>query len=267
MFLLDLHGNLNKKEITPDGRKDENVFDIEQGVAIGLFVKDSPKNHDVSSALVRHANCWGARVEKNDWLFSHHAANADWANVTCHGKLYLFKNLGSANIEDYEDWSSVLTIFPENSVGIVTARDALTVHWSVQDVSDVVSDIAQSDTEEVRRKYKLGKDVHDWKVEWAQEDLRRAGPSGKDIVSILYRPFDIRFTYYTGQSRGFLCRPRAEVMEHMLAGENVGFITTRQTKDEWGALATSTNHCAQSVLGLRHQLALSSLSLSRCWQG
>ena len=127
-----------------------------------------------------------------------------------------------------------------NSVGIVTARDALTVQWSADDVWDVVSDVVRSDAEEVRSEYRLGEDVKDWRVEWAQEDLRRAGPSRRDIVPILYRPFDTRFTYYTGQSRGFLCRPRAAVMGHLLAGENVGFITTRQTKDEWGVLATSS---------------------------
>ena len=70
LFLVDLHGNLKKKEVTPDGRKDENVFDIEQGVAIGLFVKRSSRAREGSSAPVRHAECWGARATKYDWLVS-----------------------------------------------------------------------------------------------------------------------------------------------------------------------------------------------------
>ena len=252
LSLLDLHGNLKKKEVTPDGRRDENVFDIEQGVAVGLFVKNSAKVHEVSSTLVRHADRYGTRAEKYDWLLGHGAANSEWTDVVPRREFYLFKTFGSAETEDYEEWSSIAEVFPVNSVGIVTARDALTVQRSVEDVWDVVSDVVQSDTEEVRSKYRLVKDVYDWRVVWAQEDLRRAGPSRHDIVPILYRPFDTHFTYYTGQSRGFLCRPRAEVMGHMLAGENVALISCRQQArgdDEWAQVfATSriTESCAIS---------------------
>ena len=241
LFLLDLHGNLKKKEVTPDGRKDENVFDIEQGVAVGLFVKASPQIHEVSSTRVSHANCWGARTDKYDWLLGHGAASSEWTDVVPRGKFYLFKTFGSAETEDYEEWPSIAEVFPVNSVGIVTARDALAVQWSAEGVWDVVSDVVRSDAEDVRSEYRLGEDVKDWRVEWAQKDLRRAGPSRRDIVPILYRPFDTRFTYYTGQSRGFLCRPRAGVMEHMLAGENIGLIFMRQVAmgDEYSHFGAS----------------------------
>ena len=227
VFVLDLHGNLKKKEVTPDGGKDENVFDIEQGVAIALFVKKSPMPHEVSSARVRHAECWGARAAKYDWLLARDVAITGWVNVEPRPAFYLFKPFGSAGTEDYDRWPSVTDIFPIKSVGIVTARDALTVRWSAEEIWWVVSDVAQRDTEEVRSKYRLGKDVQDWRVEWAQDDLQRSGPSNTNIVPILYRPFDTRFTYFTGRSRGFLCRPRAEVMGHMLAGENLSIGVTR----------------------------------------
>ena len=227
LLLLDLHGNLDRKEVPPDGRRDENVFDIKQGVAVGLFAKTRGV-HKASSALVCHADCWGERADKYGWLLDHGAVHSEWTDVDSRGEFYLFKTFGGAETEEYEEWSSISDLFPVNSVGIVTARDALTVQWSVGDVWDVVCDVAGSDTEEVRGKYQLGKDVRDWRVEWAQEDLRQAGPARQDIVPILYRPFDTRFTYYTGESRGFLCYPRAEVMGHMLAGENVGLIFMRQ---------------------------------------
>ena len=230
LFLLDLHGNLKKKEVTPDGRRDENVFDIEQGVAVGLFVKDSPRVHEVSSTLVRHARRSGPRARKYDWLLSQDATSSDWSDVVPRGKFYLFKPFGSAETEDYEEWSSITDVFPVNSAGIVTARDALTVRWSAEDIWSVVSDVAIGETEGVRHRYGLGKDVQDWKIAWAQKDLRRAGPSKSKVAPILYRPFDKRFTYYTGESRGFLCRPRADVMGHMLAGENYAIITARSNK-------------------------------------
>ncbi len=71
-------------------------------------------------------------------------------------------------------------------------------------------------------------------------DLNRSGLNDALVKPILYRPFDTRYTYYTGDSRGFICRPRPEVMRHMLAGQNLGLITTRQTRDPWAALATSS---------------------------
>lgn len=39
IYVLDLHGNTKRKEAAPDGSRDENVFDIQQGVAIGIMVK------------------------------------------------------------------------------------------------------------------------------------------------------------------------------------------------------------------------------------
>jgi predicted helicase len=80
--------------------------------------------------------------------------------------------------------------------------------------------------EEAREAFHLGKDAQDWKVQLAQDDVRRSGPKRDNIVPILYRPFDVRYTYYTGQSRGFLCRPRGEVMRNMLH-PNIGLVTRR----------------------------------------
>jgi len=81
--------------------------------------------------------------------------------------------------------------------------------------------------EEARAKYALGPDARDWQVRLAQQDLRRSGPSTSHLVPILYRPFDVRWTYYTGHSRGFHCMPRGEVMGHMLRTRNIGLSSTR----------------------------------------
>src|SRR5690606_7097926 len=75
-------------------------------------------------------------------------------------------------------------------------------------------------------------DVRDWKVSLAQNDLN-SHQVRKDLVApVHYRPFDFRFTYYTGQSRGFICMPRPEVMGHMLAGNNLGLISARSNKSD-----------------------------------
>ena len=132
----------------------------------------------------------------------------------------------------------VTEVFPVNSVGMTSARDDLTIKWSGKEVESTIKDFASLPAEEAREKYNLGKDARDWKVELAQKDLKDTKMNPDMLVPVLYRPFDMRYTYYTGHSRGFHCMPRGEVMRHMLAGSNVGLLVTRQTRDQWDILAT-----------------------------
>lgn len=131
---------------------------------------------------------------------------------------------------EYNKYWKVTDIFPVNSVGIVTARDNLTIKWSYEEIWNTVSNFSNMNPELARQFYKLGKDARDWKVELAQKDLKESGLDRHKIISILYRPFDIRYTYYTGKSRGFLCMPRPEVMQHMIYN-NLGLITVRQVAE------------------------------------
>jgi predicted helicase len=120
-------------------------------------------------------------------------------------------------------------MMPVNSAGIVTARDNLTIHESPQAVMETVKDFISLEPEVAREKYQLGKDVRDWKVHLAQADIKNHDVDGSYVTPILYRPFNKRYTYYTGKDCGFICRPRRNVMQHMLAGENLGLITVRKT--------------------------------------
>jgi predicted helicase len=225
IYLLNLHGNAKKKEVCPDGSKDENVFDIQQGVAIGLFVKGSDS---APPARVYYADLWGTRAGKNHSLAEMEVISTPWRELQPNSPFYLFVPQETHLRAEYNRGWPVQEIFPVNSVGIVTARDNLTIHFSPQEVKEAVKDFASLDPETARDKYHLGKDARDWKVELAQKDLRVSGLKEKLITPVLYRPFDVRFTYYTGQSRGFICMPRPEVMGHMQAGKNLGLITTRQ---------------------------------------
>jgi len=148
-------------------------------------------------------------------------------------------------------FSAITDIFPVNSVGIVTGRDSLTIEWTPDEVWQTVSRFANMDPEAARSAYRLGRDAHDWKVTLAQDDLRQSGPNPNLIKKILYRPFDTRYTYYTGRSSGFLCRPRQEVMKHMMEG-NVALIFHR--REELGVpyrhfLVTNViaEHCCISI--------------------
>ena len=248
IYVLDLHGNAKKKERTPEGGKDENVFDIEQGVAVSLLVKKKGLPQ-----AVYHADLWGTRKEKYRALLEAEKDSMEWQELQPSPPFYLFIPQDEELREEYEQGWKVTEIFPVNSVGIVTARDRLTIHHTEDDLWKVVRDFAALPVEEARQKYTLGKDSKDWKVELAQRDVKESGLSKANGVSIAYRPFDTRYTYYTGHSGGFHCRPRGKIMRHMLAGENFGIVTTRLTKDNWAAFATE--HIIGHKSGSRYDIS------------
>ncbi|HKW64363.1 MAG TPA: type ISP restriction/modification enzyme [Candidatus Acidoferrum sp.] len=222
--ILDLHGNAKKKETAPDGSKDENVFDIQQGVAIGICLKE-PNTTNVPQ--VQRADLWGEREAKYRTLFEIDIRTTKWERLFPQPPAYLYVPQSTELLNEYEQGWKVSDMFPVNSVGIVSARDGLAVGWTREELWKVVQDFANISADEAREKYDLGPDAQDWKVKDAQQDVLKSGPKRNLLVPILYRPFDTRFTYYTGESRGFICRPRAEVMPHMLQARNVGLLWTR----------------------------------------
>ena len=230
IYLLDLHGNAKKKEKTPDGNKDENVFDIQQGVAIGLFVKYRRRKR--RQPRVSHAHLWGRRgtdpnVGKYGWLAAKDIETTKWTELTPKSPYYFFVPRNHKLDAEYEKGKKLTDIFPINSVGIATARDKLAIQWTAQRMKEVVSDFLELSEEKARNRYGLGKDSHDWKISRAQEDLRKHRDFKTHIIRILYRPFDTRYTYYTGKSGGFICRPRPDVMHHMRAGPNLALCVGR----------------------------------------
>ena len=250
IYILDLHGNSLKKETAPDGSSDENVFDIRQGVAIAFFVKrDSKKERD---ARVHHAGLYGTRESKYDWLDAHDRGNTEWQKINPTSPFYLFVPRDEALEAEYSRFTSIPDVFPVNSVGIVTARDRLTIRWSVEESWDTVCTFLQMDPELARQGYELGKDVQGWKVRMAQKDLLDSGPTREKVVPILYRPFDVRHTYYTGRSNGFISRP-GTIMRHMLAGENLALMVPKRVEHvgTWQHTFVTTNISGHVAVSLK----------------
>ncbi len=131
--------------------------------------------------------------------------------------------------KEYSKWISINEIFDINSVGIVSSRDKLTIRFSENEIKEIVNDFVKLPIEEARKKYNLVKDVRDWSVQMAQNDLKKSGLKDKNFKQIHYRPFDIRYTYYTGNSRGFQSMPRRTVMDNFI-NNNYALITSRIVK-------------------------------------
>ena len=245
IWLLDMHGNSKRNERSPDGSRDQNVFDIQQGVAIGIFVKTSGGSENF--ATVRHADCWGDRGDaksgKYAWLAAHAIDNTPWRKIAPQAPDYFFVPRDYALLKEYQAGSKLTDIAPVNSVGIVTARDKIAIQWSDADMRRVAADFVDLDETVARQKYNLGDDSQDWSVTAAQNDIQAHADAGEHVKQILYRPFDTRVTYFTGTAGGFICRPRTDVMRHMVTGPNIGLCVGRAGNvigsDEWDiAMAT-----------------------------
>jgi hypothetical protein len=259
IYLLDLHGNSLKKETCPDGSTDQNVFDIRQGVAIAFFVKQGGKKK--SDAVVYRANLWGMREAKYAWLDAHTLENTEWTGIKPTSPSYQFVPRDNALEAIYQRFPSVSDIFPVNTVGVVTARDKLTIGWTAEEMWQRVRTFSQMEPELAREAYYLRKDVRDWKVHLAQKDLLNSGPSREKIRLILYRPLDVRYTYYTGQSRGFIGQPQKQVMLQMLSGSNLALITPKRVEHvgAWRhALVTDviSDHVSVSLKTVDYHFAL-----------
>ncbi len=248
IYVFDLHGNSKKKEENPSGGKDENVFDIQQGVAILLAVRQPDQE---GAAKVWHAELWGDRHTKYAALSDGSLAETSWTELAPTTPAYLFAVQNVEIGKEYAAGCPITEIFPINSIGIVTARDALTIHFTSKELEQTVKKFVAMDVESAREEFDLGADVRDWRVEWAQKDIRDSMKLGLRMEKILYRPFDTRSTYYTGNSRGFHCYPRREVMQHMLGGENLAMLFSRNVEVE------SVEHffCSDSLAG-HHSVSL-----------
>ena len=237
IYILDLHGSSKKKEKSPDGSKDKNVFDIQQGVAIGIFVKEPDKK---GSAKVHHAELWGTRESKYKLLHEMDVATTEWKEVEAKEEYFFFVPKDFRKDKEYQSGLGICDLFFEQNTGIQTKRDSLTIQFTQIELKNALRDTISLQDVELKRKYNLPEDGRDWKVAWAKEDVGKVIDDNL-LSRILYRPFDWRWTYFTGKTKGFLAYPRRETMINMLQ-KNLGLITLRinSSGPEFVALATNT---------------------------
>ena len=209
IYILDLHGNARKKEVAPDGSKDDNVFEIMQGVSINIFVKKPKKNNSICQ--VYHCDLYGECEIKYNFLLSHSIAEVSWNKLSPNEPYYFFvpKDF-SAQIE-YDKGFQIEKIMPVYVSGMETKRDALTIQHTFEDIENVVRDFKTIDQVSLKNKYNIS-DGDGWTVATAKKDI--CCNMGK-IVKVNYRPFDNRYTYYSGCTKGFIGRPRREIYQHV----------------------------------------------------
>ncbi len=239
IYILDLHGSSKRREVADDGSRDENVFDIQQGVSINIFIKTGKKKKN-ELAKVFQTDLKGLRNEKYQILQDNSLNTLNWQKLDLSSPQYFFVKKDFDLKKDYETGFGIHEIFPKNASGITTERDDVSIHFETSSLNHLMKELKTLDNEIFRNKYTPKPDGRDWKIETAKQDLLKN--TGK-ITNILYRPFDFRKTYYSGKSKGFMSYPRNEIMQNFKS-QNLGIVVGRQGQvigdSEWN-IATITN--------------------------
>ena len=254
IYVLNLHGNSLKKEKSPDGSKDENVFDIQQGVAIGLFVKKKEQKGN-GIAKVYYAEQWGLREDKYKWLLRNDIETTEWEELKPNSPYYFFVQRKGDYRDVYEKYWKVTDIFLVNCTGIVTARDKFVLDFDREALKrriEMFRDLSLSD-DFIRHTFKL-KENYMWRIKKARNELSIVLNWEDNFTKVLYRPFDIREIYFHDS---VVWRTRKKVMRHMVQG-NIGLITPKQFKEEPGAFVTEhiTGHKTVSAYDINYLFPL-----------
>ncbi|MHA1188891.1 MAG: type ISP restriction/modification enzyme [Alphaproteobacteria bacterium] len=215
IWVLDLHGNAKKKEVALDGSPDKNVFDIQQGVAIIIAAKHkAEKDKHKPLATVWHGDLWGKRKEKYEALWGGTPAQLSESKLPNKEPHYAFVQRDYALEQSYLEGFGVHELMPVNSIGVMTKRDTVAIHFSEVSIRQAVDDFSLQNRADLEQKYDHIHDARDWNLEGVKSNIADFGKNR--IVKIMYRPFDWRHTYYTNRSRGFLAYPVYDVGKHML---------------------------------------------------
>ncbi|GLP25097.1 DNA methyltransferase [Helicobacter pylori] len=213
LYILNLHGNARKKEETPQGAKDENVFNIMQGVSINLFVKKA----QTTKQKIHYYDVYGQRAEKYAFLAQNDLNSIEWLEIAPRKPFYLLIPQETPLLEEYEQGFSVQEMFQVGGTGICSKRDHVVFHKDKESLLKLLKDFSTLEPSELRRKYDIEDDSRDWRLNNAIREVETNIKRLEEyIVLCQYRPFDYRWTYYTPNSRTFLAYPVYDVFKHML---------------------------------------------------
>jgi len=256
IFILNLHGNSLKKEKCPDGSKDENVFDIRQGVAIALFIKRGVKKGE-TEAEVFCADLQGRREDKYAFLEAHDIKNTKWKRLSPKAGGYFFIARDERFLEKYETFWKVTDIFPINGVGMTTARDSFVIDNDKRALLNRIRLLKHSklSDDELHEYFDINK-KKGWSIRKAWNMLQEI-PDEKMkefILPVVYRPFDVRYIFYHD---AVVWRTVKRVMRHMMR-DNLGLIIPKQFKEEPGAFVSQniTGHKTVSAYDINYLFPL-----------
>jgi len=226
IYVLDLHGSTKKRGNVPCGIEDQNVFDIEQGVAISLFVKSGSEEGGIW-----HADLWGRRIDKYKAAAEATKNSISWTPIQPSEPLWLFKPYDAEADAVYRELWSLRDIFApmgDPAPGIVTTHDEFAISFTPKEAQAKVKALIATQSEaEARRLFRLCKQAQ-WSYERAMKELPEIDLKS-ETRAIAYRPFDIRWTIW---NRNVAVHRRERVTAHMKNG-NIALDVCRVVSGSW----------------------------------
>lgn len=226
IYIVNLHGSANKKETSPDGSKDENIFEIMQGVSLFIGVK---KTRKTDWAKVYYTDVWGTREAKLDILAK---GNLTFTQLKVDQKMAYFIPFGNSDKDAYDNGVGLSELFPTNVTGIVSGNDGVAIAPTRDELTRRM-DIVKNATDEKDIFNLWGRYSRGQTAEKIQNDVLSEGV----VTPISFRPFDSRWTYYSGNSCGWVLWPREKnTMGHLLAeatspiGANIGMVFCKTSR-------------------------------------
>ena len=229
LSLLDLHGNTKKKEKTPNGQLDQNVFEIQQGVSIilGSFGSQKPQKEVLAGDL------WGETSIKLSALSSGSSRDYTTTQLDVKAPLFLFKYRDTKVEDEYQSFPSIVDGGRNGDpAGIVTTHDEFAISWTKEACEKVDTLLSTKNEDEARDHYRLCTQDQ-WNYEAAKRYLSSHDYTS-DLVEIEYRPFDKRHTIFNNH---VAVHRRERVMRHMVGGSNSGIVLGKAgsviSEDNW----------------------------------
>ncbi len=240
IYVLDLHGNAKKKEVSPDGSKDENVFDIQQGVAISLMVKLPGQPLQSAAPKVFHSDLWGRRMQKYASLLATDMVTTEWAQARPHSPFYIFAPRDESLAREFAEAWAPEAAFLITTTGVKTHRDHFAYAFDRQELLERLKGFRNATTPDhtVAAALRL-RDTRDWRLSERRASFLKDAAWQSACIPATYRPLDQRFLCYHAD---IIELTRADVMDHLIAGSNAAVAIGRQglaVGGDWD-LATAT---------------------------
>ena len=229
IYTIDLHGNSNKQEKSPDGSVDNNVFDIQQGVSINLFIKTGIKKPNELGKVFNY-DLYGKRDFKYEFLCKNSLKTIPFNQINNIQPNYYFVKKDAVKQDIYSKGISIDELFSINGVGLTTAHDEFVIKEQKEELIDQFYNFQNTvrDSELLHTKFNVNK-KEGWDILQGYDNIKNEKNLTKFIQPISYRPFDIRYIFYEDKLVWRTCR---KVMNHLLNGENIGLVSARSNKSE-----------------------------------
>lgn len=255
IYILNLHGSLKKRNKLAEKANDQNVFDIQQGVAIGIFVRRTRRNNAL--ATVRYAEMLGPREVyrsnadgdrqliggKYAWLSSNDVNSTTWVEANPDAPDYLLVPQDITLLQEYRQHWPLTDIMPKGVLGFQTHRDHFAVDFEKASLLKRIREMRDEDSDdsEFRQRYGIV-DNRDWTLSAARRQLKSDQEWRNKVVRCLYRPYDVRYCYFSTVAMDY---PRRELLDHVLGRKNLCLGVGRQglaVQDPIWSLVTASRY-------------------------